>query len=81
MNRDIALLYEQIRNIFPFNLLPEDSLVVFIRECELIDLLPGIRIYSKGELADKMFIILDGTVKNTAIIKKIRHNKYCQEQW
>ena len=72
MGREITLLFEQVRSIFPFSMLSEDQLRECIRDCDYLELLPGTKIFNRGELADKFFFILDGTVKVSDIKKGLQ---------
>lgn len=69
MGKEIALPFEQVRSIFPFSMLSEDQLRECIRGCDYLELLPETKIFNRGELADKLFFILDGTVKISTFIK------------
>lgn len=63
MIRNSSPLIEQIKWIFPFQLIPEEILTAYAGEFDLLELTDGTTVYSIGEMADALFFVLSGQIK------------------
>lgn len=63
MIRNTDMLIDQIKGVFPFHLIPEEILLKYVGEFDLLEFADGTTIFSIGEMADALFFILSGNLK------------------
>lgn len=57
------MLMDQVKWLFPFNLIPIEILSKYVEDFDLLEYTDGTAIFSIGEMADALFFILSGGIR------------------